>query len=67
MSSSSTTSRGRPIFALRRLRIHDIQLIEGDVLDAEALGRALKGVDVVVHVAAYVSVWESMRKPALAL
>jgi UDP-glucose 4-epimerase len=52
-------------FALRRLRIHGVQLIEGDVLDAEALGRALKGVDVVVHAAAYTSVWESMRRPAL--
>jgi UDP-glucose 4-epimerase len=52
-------------FALRRLRIHGVQLIEGDVLDAEALGRAVEGVDVVVHAAAYTSVWESMRKPAL--
>ncbi len=35
----------------------------GDIADAELLGRALRGVDVVVHLAAYKMVGESMDRP----
>jgi len=52
-------------FSLKRLRIHGVELISGDVLDTEVLHRAVKGVDVVVHAAAYISAVESIRKPAL--
>jgi dTDP-L-rhamnose 4-epimerase len=38
----------------------DSELIEGDVRDAEAVGRALEGVDAVVHLAARVGVGQSM-------
>ncbi|MBC7130043.1 NAD-dependent epimerase/dehydratase family protein [Candidatus Bathyarchaeota archaeon] len=52
-------------FALERLSIHHVPLIKGDTLSAKALKNALAGVDVVVHAAAYISVEESTRKPAL--
>ena len=42
----------------------DCELIEGSVLDPAALARAVEGVDTVFHLAAMVSVPESMRDPA---
>lgn len=42
----------------------DCELIEGDVCDRETLRRALKGVDYVFHLAAMVSVPESMANPS---
>jgi UDP-glucose 4-epimerase len=51
--------------ALERLRAHSIPVFEGDVLNAKALRAAVKGVDVVVHAAAHISVEESVGKPAL--
>ena len=41
----------------------DIELIEGSVLDRGVLSRAMKGVDYVYHLAALVSVPESVAKP----
>ena len=41
------------------------ELIEGSILDPAALSRAVEGVDIVFHLAAMVSVPESMRDPAL--
>lgn len=52
-------------FACERLNVHNVPLIRGDVLNVGSLRSALNGVDVVVHAAAYISVKESMRKPAL--
>lgn len=52
-------------FALERLSMHHVPLVRGDVLGAEAVKNALAGVDVVVHAAAYISVEESVKKPAL--
>jgi len=43
----------------------EIKLIKGDVRDGGALESAVEGVDVVVHLAALVSVQESMEKPLL--
>ncbi len=40
----------------------EVELIQGDVRDAEAVARALKGVDEVVHLAARVGVGQSMYK-----
>jgi dTDP-L-rhamnose 4-epimerase len=42
----------------------DVELLPGDVRDAEALGRALDGVDAVVHLAARVGVGQSMYELA---
>lgn len=42
----------------------DVELIVGDVRDAETVARALKGIDVVVHFAARVGVGQSMYKIA---
>ncbi len=39
------------------------KLIEGDIGDSELLGKALKGVDGVLHFAAHVEVGESVRDP----
>jgi UDP-glucose 4-epimerase len=39
-------------------------LIEGDVCDATAVGSAMQGIDYVFHMAAFVSVPESMANPA---
>lgn len=35
----------------------DVKLVAGDVLDAEAVGKALDGVDTVFHLAAVFSIW----------
>jgi len=42
----------------------DVELVQGDVRDAEAVGRALAGVDSVVHLAARVGVGQSMYEIA---
>lgn len=41
----------------------DAEIIEGDLRDAEAVSKAVKGMEVVFHEAAFVSVPESMEKP----
>jgi UDP-glucose 4-epimerase len=40
-----------------------VELIEGDILDVETVERAVKGVDVIVHLAAHTRVVESMQDP----
>lgn len=41
----------------------DIDLIVGDIRDTEAVGRAVKGMDYIIHQAALVSVTQSMAEP----
>jgi UDP-glucose 4-epimerase len=41
----------------------DVEVIEGDIRDAETVARALAGVDTVIHLAAYGSVAESVEEP----
>ncbi|MBI3153289.1 MAG: NAD-dependent epimerase/dehydratase family protein [Chloroflexi bacterium] len=41
----------------------DVEIIEGDLRDADAVTKAVKGMDVIFHEAAFVSVPESMEKP----
>jgi len=41
----------------------DVELIEGDLRDVDAVVNAVKGMDIVFHEAAFVSVPESMEKP----
>ena len=41
----------------------DIELIEGDLRDTSKVAEAVKGMDIVFHEAAFVSVPESMEKP----
>jgi UDP-glucose 4-epimerase len=41
----------------------DVEVVEADIRDADAVARALDGVDVVVHLAAYGSVAESVGEP----
>ncbi len=41
----------------------DVELIEGDLRDASKVAEAVKGMDIVFHEAAFVSVPESMEKP----
>ena len=42
----------------------DVELVVGDVRDADTVGRALDGADAVVHLAARVGVGQSMYEPA---
>lgn len=49
--------------ALKLLHDQNIPIIRGDVLCTSALKRAMAGVDVAVHAAAYISVKESIKKP----
>ncbi len=41
----------------------DVELIEGDLRDADKVTEAVKGIDIIFHEAAFVSVPESMEKP----
>ncbi len=41
----------------------DVEFIEGSILDREAVRRAVEGVDYIFHLAALISVPESMNKP----
>lgn len=47
----------------RNLSGFDCELIEGSILDRETVRRAMAGVDCVFHLAAMISVPESMQKP----
>lgn len=47
----------------RNLEGLKVELIEGSILDRAALERAMRGVDLVFHLAAMISVPESMLKP----
>ncbi|MFZ9202132.1 MAG: NAD-dependent epimerase/dehydratase family protein [Opitutales bacterium] len=47
----------------RNLEGRKVELIEASILDRAALDRAMKGVDLVFHLAAMISVPESMLKP----
>ncbi|MCX8182293.1 MAG: NAD-dependent epimerase/dehydratase family protein [Candidatus Methanomethyliaceae archaeon] len=51
--------------AQERLRAQGVPLSKGDILRTHDLDKVLEGADVVVHAAAYISVEESVRKPAL--
>lgn len=41
----------------------DVEIIEGDLRDASRVAEAVRGIDVIFHEAAFVSVPESMEKP----
>ena len=45
------------------LKGSDLELIEGDLRDASKVAQAVKGVEIIFHEAAFVSVPESMEKP----
>lgn len=49
----------------KRENLHglDVEIVEGDLRDADAVAQAVKGIDVVFHEAAFISVPESMEKP----
>lgn len=47
----------------RNLEGFEVEFIEGSILDADAVKRAVEGVDYVFHLAALISVPESMAKP----
>ena len=47
----------------RNLDGFDVEFIEGSILDTDAVKRAVEGVDYVFHLAALISVPESMAKP----
>lgn len=53
----------------RRQNLHSLscRLVEGSILDRALVDRVMEGVDVVFHLAALVSVPESMQKPAEAV
>ncbi len=48
---------------LRNIEPFKVEFIEGSILDTEILKRAMEGVDYVFHLAAMISVPESMGKP----
>ena len=48
---------------LHNIEPFDVEFIEGDILDREAVKRAVDGVDYVFHLAAMISVPESMFNP----
>lgn len=49
----------------KRENLHglDLEILEGDLRDADAVAKAIKGMDIIFHEAAFVSVPESMEKP----
>ena len=48
---------------LRNLAGLDVEFVKGSIMDHEVLGQAMAGVDYVFHLAAMISVPESMEKP----
>ncbi|MEM2742014.1 MAG: NAD-dependent epimerase/dehydratase family protein [Nitrososphaeria archaeon] len=50
--------------AINRLKAAGVPIIKGNILNDTAVRNALVGVKVVVHAAAYISVEESLQKPA---
>ncbi|MCV0399553.1 MAG: NAD-dependent epimerase/dehydratase family protein [Nitrosarchaeum sp.] len=42
---------------------YDIKLIEGDILDYSLLSKSLKNIDIVIHLAAQISVIDSIKNP----
>jgi len=48
---------------LHNLAGFDVEFIKGSIMDRETLGQAMAGVDYVFHLAAMISVPESMEKP----
>ena len=44
--------------------IHDIELIQGDIRDSDAVARSVKKVNIIFHLAAQISVAASMKDPA---
>ena len=48
---------------LHNIEPFDVEFIEGDILDREAVKRAVDGVDYIFHLAAMISVPESMLNP----
>jgi len=54
-------------FAVERLKEESIPVVRAGVKSADVVKNALKGVDTVVHAAAYTDVAESMEKPSLYL
>ncbi|QOJ79344.1 SDR family NAD(P)-dependent oxidoreductase [Infirmifilum lucidum] len=51
--------------SVEKLRARDLPILQLDVRDRAAIGKAIRGADFVVHAAAYVSVEESLEKPEL--
>jgi UDP-glucose 4-epimerase len=49
----------------KRENLHglDVEILEGDLRDEDAVAKAVKGMEVIFHEAAFVSVPESMEKP----
>lgn len=54
---------GRIEFLREALELPSVKLIEGDVLDTEALARAVEGCDLVVHLAANADVRHGLEHP----
>ncbi len=48
-------------------RLPSVELVEGDVLDPDAVGRAMEGIDRVVHLASIAGVDTVMKQPALTM
>src|SRR5262249_46978461 len=56
-------STGRRLFVEHNLENARYRLVEADVLDAERLGAALRGHDVVFHLAANADVRDGLKHP----
>ena len=58
-----STGKRENIEDLQRFANHQLEVLEGDIRDASSVDEAVRGVDILFHEAAFVSVPQSMEEP----
>lgn len=63
LDNFSTGRRGNIEALTRQFGRHQLEVLEGDVRDVSRVGEAVRGIEVIFHSAAFVSVPQSMEEP----
>ena len=65
LDNFSTGKRENVAALTQRFDGHQLEILEGDIRDAACVGEALRGVEIIFHQAAFVSVPQSMAEPQI--